>query len=147
MAGAVEDAPCSGNESMSAEKYAALHSGLIARKGEAQPTPPIRPEVFERPPQAAPQESPQTRTSCDSPGGVVRPERPSRLNSTDKSASIKALTLRIDPALYHRVHVAAAQLDWTSQDLIRAAIEAYLVHLGREVFPNCGCISGNNGCR
>lgn len=132
---------------MSAEKYATLHSGLIARKGEAMPTPPIRHEVFERPAQAAPPEPAPARPSCDAPGGAAKPARPARVHTTDKSAAIKALTLRIDPALYHRVHVAAAQLDWTSQDLMRAAIEAYLVHLGREVFPNCGCISGNNGCR
>lgn len=131
---------------MSAEKYASLHGGLIARKGEAQPTPPVSLDDLGMVTAPAP-EAPQARLSCDAPIGVAKPERPVRLNAKDKSAVIKALTLRIDPALYHRVHVAAAQLDWTSQDLMRAAIEAYLVHLGREVFPNCGCISGAEICR
>lgn len=130
---------------MSTEKYASLHSGLIARKGEALPTPPINLDAFgvHGPAAGTPQFAPK---NCDMPEGSVKPQRPQRVADESKSSSVKALTFRLDPALYHRVQVAAAKLGWTSQDLLRAAVEGHLAHLGRDVFPDCGCIGGQKGC-
>lgn len=132
---------------MSTEKYASLHSGLIARKGEALPTHHFNLDAFgaEKPvmPASASRPKPQ---NCDMPAGSVRPKRPQRISSDGTAGGVKALTFRLDPALYHRVQVAAAKLGWTSQDLLRAAVERHLVHLGTEVFPNCGCITGDDGC-
>ncbi|MSP42412.1 MAG: hypothetical protein EXR08_03470 [Alphaproteobacteria bacterium] len=136
---------------MSTEKYASLHSGLIARKGEALPTPhpPADPQpVFETVRSPSPASSPprpQT-VNCDLPAGASKPKRPARITEESKADGMKALTFRLDPALYHRVQVAAAKLGWTSQDLLRAAVEGHLVHLGTEIFPNCGCIGGREGC-
>ncbi len=134
---------------MSMEKFTSLHSGLIARKGEALPTPHINLDRFdaERPvimPAPGSQSAPQ---NCDMPGGAVKPKRPQRIAEDSKTAGMKALTFRLDPSLYHRVQVAAAKLGWTSQDLLRAAVEGHLMHLGTEVFPNCGCIGGRDGCQ
>lgn len=137
---------------MSTEKFASLHSGLIARKGEAQPSPHISLDdmpsfVPDMPAPPAPAPSARPRpVFCDLPPGAPRPARPSRLADESKASGMKALTFRLDPALYHRVQVAAAKLGWTSQDLLRAAVEGHLAHLGTEVFPNCGCISGKEGC-
>ncbi len=131
---------------MSTEKYTALHGGLIARKGEALPTPPVKLDMFDSALKSAAAASPPSPLSCDAPGGAAKPPRPKRIADESKSAGIKALTFRLDPALYHRVQVAAAKLGWTSQDFLRAAVEGHLAHLGREIFPNCGCISGKDGC-
>lgn len=131
---------------MSTEKFASLHSGLIARKGEASPTPPINMDRFEPDRPVAPAAAfPSAAYKCDMPTGVVKPQRPQRIAENSK-AGVKALTFRLDPMLYHRVQVAAAKLGWTSQDLLRAAVEGHLAHLGRDVFPNCGCIGGTEGC-
>ncbi len=132
---------------MSTEKYTSLHSGLIARKGEALPTPHINLDVFdvERPVTPAPA-SPSIPLNCEMPSSTARPKRPQRIAEDSKAGGIKALTFRLDPSLYHRVQVAAAKLGWTSQDLLRAAVESHLMYLGTEVFPNCGCIGGKDGC-
>jgi len=133
---------------MSMEKYASLHSGLIARKGEALPTPPVNLAALEEVERLI-DLAPAARSgpvNCDTPSGAPRPKRPQRISEGGKASGIKALTFRIDPTLYHRVQVAAAKLGWTSQDLMRAAVEAHLAQLGREVFPNCGCIGGKDGC-
>lgn len=131
---------------MSTEKFASLHSGLIARKGEASPTPPVNLEAFDAdkftPPVMAVRSAP---LNCDMPDDRIKPVRPQRIAENSKSG-VKALTFRLDPALYHRVQVAAAKLGWTSQDLLRAAVEGHLAHLGRDVFPHCGCIGGQHGC-
>lgn len=131
---------------MTTERYASLHGGLIARKGEAQPSPTISMDSFaaSRPIEApAPSIAP---LSCEMPANVSKPVRPARIAEDSKSARMKALTFRLDPALYHRVQVAAAKLGWTAQDLLRSAVEEHLLNLSREIFPNCGCISGNDGC-
>lgn len=132
---------------MSTEKYTALHSGLIARKGEALPTSHISLDTLdvERPVTPA-SEFLSRLQNCDMPPGISKPKRPERIAEESKAGGMKALTLRLDPSLYHRVQVAAAKLGWTSQDLMRAAVEAHLMHLGTDVFPNCGCIGGKEGC-
>jgi|GEM_PF-1159177 len=134
---------------MSTEKFASLHSGLIARKGEASPTPPINLDAIDFDKSAAsgaPTAAPSPVSfNCDMPADIARPERPLRVAENNKSG-VKALTFRLDPNLYHRVQVAAAKLGWTSQDLLRASVEAHLAYLGRDVFPNCGCIGGAEGC-
>ncbi|MEQ1889779.1 MAG: hypothetical protein ABL951_11475 [Alphaproteobacteria bacterium] len=131
---------------MSMEKFASLHSGLIARKGEASPTPPVNLDVFNQDKSVPPVVTfPVAALNCEMPDTAVRPKRPRRIAEDNKSG-VKALTFRLDPALYHRVQVAAAKLGWTSQDLLRAAVEGHLAHLGRDVFPNCGCIGGKDGC-
>jgi len=134
---------------MSTEKYASLHSGLIARKGEALPTPHLTADpqpAFEAVRAPAPAPAQPQPVNCDLPSGVSKPKRPPRITEESKVNGMKALTFRLDPALYHRVQVAAAKLGWTSQDLLRAAVEGHLVHLGTEIFPNCGCIGGREGC-
>jgi len=134
---------------MSTEKFTSLHSGLIARKGEALPTQHFNLDAFEveRPAtSASASASRPRRQNCDMPADLVRPTRPQRISGNGDARGVKALTFRLDPALYHRVQVAAAKLGWTSQDLLRAAVERHLMHLGTEVFPNCGCITGDDGC-
>lgn len=132
---------------MSMEKYASLHGGLIARKGEAIPTPPLNLDAFGSAAPVMPSAPfPFKPQNCETPISTVRPKRPQRI-AGDSKAGVKALTFRLDPNLYHRVQVAAAKLGWTSQDLLRAAVEGHLAHLGREVFPNCGCIGGTDGCQ
>ena len=131
---------------MSTEKFTSLHSGLIARKGEASPTPPVNLEALDADkftPPVMPVRS--ASLNCDMPEDRLKPVRPQRIAENNKSG-VKALTFRLDPALYHRVQVAAAKLGWTSQDLLRAAVEGHLAHLGRDVFPDCGCIGGQKGC-
>ncbi len=137
---------------MSTEKYASLHSGLIARKGEALPAPHSPPDhqplfAAELPAAAAPvAPAPVKPVNCDLPDGALMPKRPARITDESRASGMKALTFRLDPSLYHRVQVAAAKLGWTSQDLLRAAVEGHLAHLGTEIFPNCGCIGGREGC-
>lgn len=132
---------------MSMEKFTSLHSGLIARKGEALPSPQFNLDTLAQDGPRAPAASPRPALrNCDMPDSKVKPRRPQRIAEGGKIAGMKALTFRLDPSLYHRVQVAAAKLGWTSQDLLRAAVEGHLVHLGTEVFPNCGCIGGKDGC-
>lgn len=132
---------------MSTAEFTSLHGGLIARKGEALPAPAISitgsitghgfgdfapPDDAARPNQPAGACAPVTMPAKPKPGG--------------KGARIKAVTLRIEAAQYHRVHVAAAKLDFSGQDLLRAAVEYYLNYLSGEVFPDCGCVRGSDGC-
>ncbi len=132
---------------MSTAEFASLHGGLIARKGEALPAPAIS------------NIGSNTGVRCDDvapldpvprqkqPPGMCAPVTlPAKPKPGGKGARIKAVTLRIDAAQYHRVHLAAAKLDLSGQDLLRAAVEYYLNYLSDEVFPDCGCVRGADGC-
>lgn len=133
---------------MSTERYASLHGGLIARKGEAQPSPTISMDsyVVDRMLETSVPASKPAPQSCDMPASIIKPVRPKRITEDSKAAGMKALTFRLDPALYHRVQVAAAKLGWTAQDLMRSAVEEHLINLATDIFPNCGCIMGKDSC-
>ncbi len=138
---------------MSTAAFTSLHGGLIARKGEASPSPAVTRtyntedsvnssgfSLSENPSQTP---TPMEKTST----GVCAPVKlPAIPASRGKNARVKAVTLRIDPELYHRIHVAAAKLDLSGQDVLRAAVTKYLDYLVEEVFPDCGCVRGDAGC-
>ncbi|MEC9249782.1 MAG: hypothetical protein VX501_03970 [Pseudomonadota bacterium] len=120
-------------------KYASLHAGLLARKGEAQPAPvtqigavfPAHTEVPEPP---------------------VEPARPD-LRSQPPPASEKLAELRRHPATARhkttvrlndeqrrRVRLAAVQLERSQQSLISEAIDDFLDRLCERELPHCHCL-------
>ncbi len=121
---------------MSNTKFASLHSGLIARKGEATPSSTVSASGFTSVPKPAPY---PVAGMC---APVISPP-PVKKTSTDK---IKAITLRLDASLYRRTQVAAARLGMTAQDVLRIAIDRHLDYLGNDVFPQCACMRGEHKC-
>ena len=92
---------------------AQLTAALMTRKGEAQPS-----RLFTLPTPVAP---------------APRPERPD-VPAKDR----RRLTLRLDPERHMRLKLAAAHLDLSLQDILIAALDAYLA---REA--PCACLASD----
>jgi len=126
---------------MSTAKFASLHSGLIVRKGQAAPSPTVAAQGL------APVAAHPAKPRPAIPAAVCGPATPQvEASNSAKPARIKAITLRLDQAHYHRAQLAAARQGRTAQDVLREAVERHLHYLGAEVFPHCGCIRGEAGC-
>ena len=94
-----------------------LGSGLIVRKGEAAPataSPPI---------------------SIAAPVQPVSPSMTSRVPPPKGIAGTIAVTVRLDPERYERLKIHGARRRRTNQQIIVAALDAYLANSGDDATP------------
>lgn len=140
-------------------RFASLHSGLLARKGEALPAGPNRlaaayyaPEPGQDGPspieqadtQPPPIDNTRTAEADRAPATedktANRPQRLRRSKAQSTPARRKT-TVRLSADQHRRLRVAAAQLDISQQSLMTQALEAYLKQLSEGLFPDCSCMS------
>lgn len=124
---------------MSAPKFAPMHAGLLARKGEAapsaEPRPPLLAPVAQLQHEPAP--SPAVASapleagpdlSCAGEGRrIAAPERPVRAG------------VRLDPEQSRRLRLAAAILGSSQQELISEALDRHLDRLAEGALQSCAC--------
>ena len=126
------------------DRPARLSASLLARKGEALPAGVQRPVL--RPVAHAPLQLPVVRPP-ERTVAVSEPQHePPRRQP--ESPSRRRLTVRLDPARYTRLRIAAARRNRTSQELIVEALDALLDACG----ATCPCLQGEPpgpgaGCR
>lgn len=123
-------------------KYASLHAGLLARKGEAQPAPvtqigAVFPDHAEvpRPPQAEPEPAVQPPPRAERQAAP----RVSNLKSHPRQARHKT-TVRLTDEQRRRVRLASVQLERSQQSLVSEAIDDFLDQLCARELPNCACL-------
>ena len=149
---------------MSKGKVAVLHSGLLARKGEARPMavfaapPPAAPEPVAPPPQAVPTaevypqvaksghssdtKGPQPDVSC--PNIKLPPEFASE-GKKSKSGPRTELHARLANTSHKRLKIASARLGRSQQEIVSAAIDAYLDYIEGDVLNGCRCMRNARG--
>ena len=115
---------------MSSAKYASITSGLLARKGEAQPwnhTGAVEPEHISLP--WRPYTPPEV-------AGAAPPPPPSK----DRSCSI-----RMSVHDYERLGILAIKCDSTRQQLLKDALAQFLAAKAKDY--GCACLGAcNNNC-
>jgi len=122
-------------------RYASLHSGLLARKGEALPSSPTRlPESYyadakeaPTPPEPAPSHLQAVSNEAPAP---ARPRKPRRKSADPR----RKLTLRLTPEQHRRLRIAAAQLDCSQQSLMVEALDALFEDLAQGQLAGCKCL-------
>ena len=127
-------------------KYASLHAGLLARKGEAIPAPvspistptQLRPEGSETPAPVVQQTPPPVpaRKSCSPPksSSAIQDLRPGRVQARHKT------TLRLNDEQKRRLRLAAVQLNRSQQSLVSEAIDEFLELICDRDLPHCVCL-------
>lgn len=139
-------------------RYASLHSGLLARKGEALPAGPTRlaaayyaPEpvsdaasrseaparLTPPPPPAEPDAKPRAAGEVVAP--PQRQRKPAHTPATANSSRRKT-TVRLSADQHRRLRIAAAQLECSQQSLISEALETLLDQLAAGRLPDCSCL-------
>lgn len=144
---------------MSKGKVAVLHSGLLARKGEARPMavfaapPPAEPEPAAPPPAAAYPQTTGSGHSADtkkpqpdtSRSGIKLPPELERNGKKSKSGPRTELHARLANASHRRLKVASARLGRSQQEIVSAAIDVYLDYIEDEVLKGCRCMRNARG--
>lgn len=145
---------------MSKGKVAVLHSGLLARKGEARPMavfaapPSVAPEPVAPPPPAPayPQaaksghskdtKTPQPDASCSN---IKLPPELTNDGKKSKSGPRTELHARLANASHKRLKIASARLGRSQQEIVSAAIDAYLDYIEGDVLNGCRCMRNARG--
>ena len=133
-------------------KFASLHGGLLARKGQA--TPAMHPDLPELAPIRYADAPVRAREeSCYGGGGVA--EKATVLHSIDSASHTRAVdpeahheiadhrthvSVRLNPEQLRRLKTAAAQLHVSQQKLIADGLERYLDKLAVEELAGCRCL-------
>lgn len=118
---------------------ASLHSGLLARKGEARPAIPRDHAVVARgDTESTIRREPLTGTATPpTPARQIElPRRHTievRPRKMDRRRNIHA---RVAPDLHLKLKIAAAHLDRTQQSIVTAALDAYLFFLDEDVITS-----------
>lgn len=94
------------DEKKSSQKTSVLGSALIARKGEAKPTPAISAEH-----------------------SAVVPAPAAEIATTETKTYYKSMTFKVDRVRYERLKQAGLQLNKRSQDILTEALDQYLQSL------------------
>ena len=144
-------------------RFASLHSGLLARKGEALPAAPNRlaaayyaPEPGQEasdPPEAPPVDTSKSvraaapkRTTPETTSDPKTTSGPKlRRTAPQSKPARRKTTLRLSLDQHRRLRIAAAQLDVSQQNLMSAALEAYLDQISDGQFPACSCLDSRDG--
>ncbi|WP_300556163.1 hypothetical protein [Maricaulis sp.] len=128
------------------QKYASLHAGLLARKGEAMPAsrPGLVPGLIERAAPAVETAAPQHQAEPKRP--TVRPRPPVRepVANPQPIENLPArhkTTIRLNAAQKRRLRLAAAVLDRSQQSLISEALDEFLDILAADPALDCRCLS------
>lgn len=118
---------------MSSRKFASITGSLLARKGEAGPSPAMR-----------------TMTPRDlSPDGGDRALRlpPPSVRERDAAMGPHRLTFRLDDERHRRLSIASARLQTPAQHLLAAALDRYLADLCENELKDCACLRQEGCCR
>jgi hypothetical protein len=118
-------------------QYASLHAGLLARKGEAEPAVPAATRTPPHPSPAIPITRASTPDSCrpaqeTSPVRVALPGR-------------HKTSLRLNGEQKRRLKMASAQMARSQQNLMSAALDAYLDQLCATEMSHCACLRKRGG--
>lgn len=134
------------------QKYASLHAGLLARKGEAMPAsrPGLVPGLIER---AAPMVEPASREPQNPSARQPEPQRqpqaksqaPARPVPIPSGRARHKTTLRLNAAQKRRLRLAAAVLDRSQQSLISEALDEFLDILAADPALDCRCLNRCSG--
>ena len=121
---------------MSRNKFAAITSSLLARKGEAAPWRDTAPVAW--PPAVV----------VDGPH-FVAPETPCVAHETNaaplKSDALKRCTVRLTRREYEKLGILAVKKNLTRQQLLQAALGEVLAGMAQTCAPDCGCLNSCNG--
>jgi hypothetical protein len=125
---------------------AALHAGLLARKGEAKPSAQTEPAGISRGnvtsfTDALIRRSPAANEGKDTGRRIELPRQHAAPATRRRNTGIMRhqLHARVSPELHLRMRIAAARGGRTQQDLVSSALEAYLSFLDEDVYsPPCG---------
>lgn len=110
---------------MSTRKFASITGSLLARKGEAGPSPAAR-------------AIPPRDLSPDAwigPSDLPHPAAPHRL------------TFRLDDERHRRLAIASARLQLPARHLLAAALDRYLADLCESELKDCACLRKEGCCR
>lgn len=134
---------------MSQGKYAPITSSLLARKGEAAPSPIVssaRPMTWlSEVPHKKPAEVSETRfvfTPED-----LAPASPSGAGSRPESEKSRRIVLNLTAQEYETLGLVAVKKGSTRHHLAQAAMDAYFEWLVAEYGEACSCIAGGAMCR
>lgn len=123
-------------------RFASLHSGLLARKGEALPAGPNRLAAAYYAPEDSPlaqsEPAPAEPPSPEAKAKARKHQKPRRKPS--RTPGRRKTTLRLSNEQHRRLRIAAAQLDMSQQAIMVEALDAYLDKLAKGRFPGCGCL-------
>jgi hypothetical protein len=128
------------------QKYASLHAGLLARKGEAMPAsrPGLVPGLIERAAPVVETAAPQPQPEPQRPRPNPRPPAPSQSAKPRLVENLPArhkTTIRLNAAQKRRLRLAAAVLDRSQQSLISEALDEFLDILAADPALDCRCLS------
>lgn len=118
---------------MSTRKFASITGSLLARKGEAGPSP------------ATPASAPRDLTP-DAWIDMPRLPVPAAPDST-LAAAPHRLTFRLDDERHRRLSIASARLQLPAQHLLAAALDRYLSDLCENELKDCACLKKEGCCR
>lgn len=123
---------------MSNRKFASITGSLLARKGEAGPSPATLRSAASTDELRA--FSPET--------WIGMPDRPApALHGHDAGAAPHRLTLRLDDDRHRRLCIASARLQTSVQHLVAAALDRYLAALCEDELADCSCLKKRGACR
>lgn len=118
---------------MSSVRFAAITSGLLARKGEAQPwSQAAKAEAWSQPAKAEAESVASIPWRPYSPPPVVEPEK-------EKTCSI-----RMSAHDYERLGILAVKKDTTRQQLLKEALAEFLAAKAQDY--GCACLNNAGGC-
>ncbi len=118
---------------MSSRKFASITGSLLARKGEAGPSPAAR--TFE-----------PHRPSPDA-GDRTLPLPSPTVRDRDPAAGPHRLTFRLDDERHRRLSIASARLQLPARHLLAAALDRYLAELCESELKDCACLRKDGCCR
>ena len=140
---------------MSRPKFAPMTSALLARKGEALPSL-ITSRTRSWDPGHPGEDVPAFMTERAVPPGLERlhragfhvaDSRRSEERHPQAPDGSRKLFLRLSPAEYEKLGIAAVKKGLSRNDIVRDAVNSYIAELVREYQNSCGCISGcASGC-
>ena len=111
---------------MSRNKFAAITSSLLARKGEAVPWSVAAPVAW------------KPVIMADAPPFVA----PQINAAQPKSEPLKRCTVRLTPREYERLGILAVKKNLTRQQLLQAALVEVLAGMAQTCAPDCECLNG-----
>jgi hypothetical protein len=111
---------------------ARLSGSLLARKGTASPADGLNGAAIALSQPLPPWSAPRPAVA---PEPLPRRTRPAPARAEERVA----LTVRLDPGRHTRLRILAARRNRTSQDVVTAALDAYLEASGGD----CACLRGD----
>lgn len=118
---------------MSTRKFASITGSLLARKGEAGPSPAARALT--------------PRDLTPDAGGRAIPLPPPSVRDREPAAGPHRLTFRLDDERHRRLSIASARLQLPAQHLLAAALDRYLAELCASELKDCACLRNEGCCR